>query len=364
MPQSQIEILDPLYYPRTQLAQNLVRNLADGISSAFTLFAPRRMGKTQFLLNDVTPIAKSLGFNVFYFSFMNENTDAVQADFKSALLKFSEKIHLPSHLTKIKRVEVFGIEIEKNENTDQIPSINEILNQIAKDNKPTLMLLDEVQELARMKNSEGVVRSLRTGLDINKNKIKVIFTGSSTNGLRAMFNDSKAPFFHFSHAIDFPLLDQGFTDFLADIYQQRTGNQLDKTAFFSLFEKLNYTPLYLRAITQDMIINPFLSLENAAQYRLSQMYEQSNYQPIWQKLSALEKLLLIDIANNETGFYKTEYRQQLTEKLGIQRITPSTIQTALKKLERQELITKQTDNLVVLNSSLFKHWLRDKLSES
>lgn len=358
---AKIETNDPLYYPRLTLAENLVRNLADGISSAFTLFAPRRMGKTQFLLNDITPTAKAMGFNVFYFSFMNENTQAIQDDFKVALIKFHDEIRPSSHLGKVKRVDFLGVGIEKQDDAQSDLLINDILNQIAKDNKPTLMLLDEVQELARMKNSEGVVRSLRTGLDTNKNKIKVIFTGSSTNGLRAMFNDSKAPFFHFSHAIDFPTLDQGFTDFLADIYYQRTGHLIDKTAFFQLFEKLNYTPLYLRAITQDMIINPNLPLEKAAEIRLQQMYEQSDYQTIWQKLSVLEKLLLVDILNGETGFYRAEKRKQFAEKLGISDITTSSLQTALKKLERQELITKQSDNTPMLNNSLFQRWLREQL---
>lgn len=361
---SQIEIADPLYYPRTTLAENLVRNLADGISSAFTLFAPRRMGKTQFLLNDITPIAREMGFNLFYFSFMNENTQAVQIDFKTALIKFYQDIHPTTHLSKVKRVEAFGFSLEKQEDELVDLPISEILNQIAKDNKPTLMLLDEVQELSRMTNSEGIVRSLRTGLDTNKHKIKVIFTGSSTNGLRAMFNDSKAPFFHFSHAIDFPILDQRFTDFLADIYQKRTGQQIDKAAFFQLFEKLNHTPLYLRAITQDMIINPDLSLEKAAQIRLQQMYEQSNYQALWQKLSALDKLLLIAILNGESGFYKNDTRKQLAEKLGVQEISTSSLQTALKKLERQELITKQSDNSLSLNNSLFKNWLAGLILEN
>lgn len=352
---------DPLYYPRFQLAQNLVRNLSDGISSAFTLFAPRRMGKTQFLLNDITPSAKAMGFNVFYFSFMSENVQAVQADFKTALMAFHDHIRPTTHLQKVKRLDFLGIGLEKQDEQQNTLSISDILNFIAKDDKPTLMLLDEVQELARMPNSEGVIRSLRTGLDINKDQLKVIFTGSSTNGLRAMFNDNKAPFFHFSHAINFPTLDQGFTDFLADIYQQRTGNQIDKTAFFQLFTKLNYTPLYLRAITQDMIINPALSLEEAAHIRLQQMYEQSDYQALWQKLSALEKLLLMDILNGEAGFYKAEKRQQFAQKLGVNEISTSSLQTALKKLERHELISKQTDNTFTISNSLFQHWLQENI---
>ena len=88
-----------------------------------------------------------------------------------------------------------------------------------------------------------------------------------------MFNDIKAPFFHFSHAIDFPTLGQEFTDFLASAYQERTGNVLDRTELYHIFECLNKTPMYMRAIIQDMIINPNLSLEAAAQIRLDQMRE-------------------------------------------------------------------------------------------
>ena len=62
---------DPLYYARREYAQALVRMMAEGVVSAFTLFAPRRMGKTEFLLNDVRPVAEENGFGVFYFSFMD-----------------------------------------------------------------------------------------------------------------------------------------------------------------------------------------------------------------------------------------------------------------------------------------------------
>ena len=48
---------DPLYFPRTELSTALLSSLKSGISHAFTLFAPRRMGKTQFLTNDIAPAA-------------------------------------------------------------------------------------------------------------------------------------------------------------------------------------------------------------------------------------------------------------------------------------------------------------------
>ena len=56
---------DPLYFPRQKLAMIMLESLQEGITHAFTLFAPRRMGKTQFLLNDIAPAAQEMGFNVF-----------------------------------------------------------------------------------------------------------------------------------------------------------------------------------------------------------------------------------------------------------------------------------------------------------
>ena len=59
---------DPLYFPRARHAEHLINLLADGIVNTLTLFAPRRMGKTQFLLNDIRPAAEAQHIDVFYFS--------------------------------------------------------------------------------------------------------------------------------------------------------------------------------------------------------------------------------------------------------------------------------------------------------
>ncbi|EHK89607.1 hypothetical protein RHAA1_09726 [Aggregatibacter actinomycetemcomitans RhAA1] len=355
---------DPLYYPRTALAGLLVRNLKEGISSAFTLFAPRRMGKTQFLLNDITKAAEENGFNVFYFSFMNEHREPIQTEFRQALIKFLSEISPSSALKEIKSINIFGLGVEKSENKIPELPINVLIDEIAKDNKPTLMLLDEVQELARIPKTEGLIRSLRTGLDTNKNNVKVIFTGSSTNGLREIFDDIKAPFFHFSHTIQFPTLDQKFTDYLAGIYQDRTGNHIDKATFFSLFEKLQFTPLYLRAITQDMIIDPSLSLEDAAASRLKQMHARADYTKEWQSLTLLEQQILCYVQRGESGLYTKEVRQQLADDLGLETpISTSAIQTNVKKLMNKELITKQFDGRFVLNNGLLNQWLIEHVLE-
>ena len=352
---------DPLYFPRQKLAMIMLESLEEGITHAFTLFAPRRMGKTQFLLNDIAPAAQEMGFNVFYFSFMDDNGDTIAERFQTALYRFAkEASHAKSAKTfigSLSKIEILGVGIEREPVVETIPPISDVIGVIAAAARPTVLLLDEVQELARVKHTEGLIRALRTGLDVNQGRIKTIFTGSSTNGLRAMFNNSKAPFFHFAHALDFPLLRRDFTDFLADIYQQRTGKTLDKEAFYQIFEQFNHTPLYMRAMTQDMIIDPELSLEEAAKIRWEQMHESSGHLLQWNGLGVLERLVLHLVAQGQTALYGAETRVLIADKLGVDEVTAATVQGAVRKLERKDLMTRDSGNTLQINSPLFQAWI-------
>jgi protoheme IX farnesyltransferase len=350
---------DPLYFPREQLASALTNGLQSGITHAFTLFAPRRMGKTQFLLRDIAPLAERQGFNVFYFSFM----DGGAADFIQALNQFARTIKTADRaktaINAITKLEVMGIGIERQTEREATPTLpSQIIGAIAEDNCPSLLLLDEVQELARKPDSEHLIRSLRTGLDIHQRQIKTIFTGSSTNGLRAMFNDNKAPFFHFAHALDFPTLNREFTDFLADIYQDRTGKTADKSAFYRAFEQFSRTPLYMRATVQDMIINPDLTLEQAAAYRLREMHESSGIIADWQRLNALEQLVMRHIAQGHASLYGKEAVKEISGALGTE-TKAANIQAAIRKLERKDLITKKAGGMWTINRPLMEVWINE-----
>lgn len=364
-----MSLSDPLYFKREDLANRLIINLKDGITHAITLFAPRRMGKTQFLLNDIQPLAKAKGFNVFYFSFMDNQTYELSSIFTQSLQDFA--IGLNSKVAKaidnLASISVLGIGIEKNQaKENKSPLISQIIDLIAKESdKPTLFLLDEVQELAREKNTQGLIKSLRTGLDKNQQKVKVIFTGSSTNGLRSMFNDNNAPFFHFAYSVDFPLLDKNFTDFMADIYQNRTGKALDKNNLFLTFRnQLGSIPLYMRSVIQDMIINPDLSLDDAVTTRVKALSELSDYSHQWNQLSELEKNIILLVHQGNSRLYTAKTKQEIANKLGIDSISTSQIQGKVKKLERADIITKGVDNVFKINSQHFSSWISNLVKDN
>ncbi len=352
-------IKDPLYFPRSELANRLVNSLSEGIAHAFTLFAPRRMGKTQFLLNDVTPIAEEKGFSVFYFSFMDIDNKTVSVRFHQSLIRFAASLTTKDKakalLASIDKISFMGASVSREMHTIS-PTVSDIIDNLAEEKQPILLLLDEVQELSRLNNTQGLIRSLRTGLDINKDKIKVIFTGSSINGLQALFNDSKAPFFHFAHDIIFPVLDKSFTDHLATIIENRTDQKINREALFDAFVQLNYTPLYLRAIAQDMILDPSLTLEQAVNIRLEQLNDTEVYRSRWAGLKTLDKALLLLIAKGVKSIYGKSSVEQISKDID-QPITHSQVQASVKRLSKKDIIAKDINNDWIITEQAFKTWV-------
>ena len=60
---------DPWHYPRTKLAKSTLALIEKRLANALVLFGPRRIGKTEFLIRDLGPLAEKAGHRVVYASF-------------------------------------------------------------------------------------------------------------------------------------------------------------------------------------------------------------------------------------------------------------------------------------------------------
>ena len=58
--------VDPWHYPRPQLAESYLEQFARGLVSARGIFANRRMGKTEFLEQDLIPAARAARYLTAY----------------------------------------------------------------------------------------------------------------------------------------------------------------------------------------------------------------------------------------------------------------------------------------------------------
>jgi hypothetical protein len=57
---------DPWHFARPKLAEKYLRTFQIGLISAQALFAPRRMGKSEFLEQDLIPTAQKSGLLTAY----------------------------------------------------------------------------------------------------------------------------------------------------------------------------------------------------------------------------------------------------------------------------------------------------------
>jgi len=336
------------HYPRTELARQILDMFESGLSSALTFFAPRRMGKTEFLCHDIMPLAKKRGWQVFYFSFLDADKTA-PAEFTKALLAFAQQnISLTNktrglfeRISKV-RGEALGIKAELTFDNHAHASrdLKEVMVELAKKGQ-LLLLMDEIQVLAQYPMHAHFVAALRTCLDIHKNTIKVIFTGSSQEGLRRMFSQARAPFFHFGQNLHFPELDRGFTDHLVRMFEIATKRKLETERLWNAFEEMQKVPQLIRALVERLALNPGLELEQAKQQLLSEVFSDRDFAKLWQDCAALERLLLREIAQNESSsLFGIETRNAFASILGVETLSVASVQSAMRTLQRKGLIGK------------------------
>ena len=77
------------------------------------------------------------------------------------------------------------------------PALSELLRSFDRADRTLLLVLDEAQVLASPVHSD-LAHSLRAGLDIRKQTIKVVFAGSSETSLRRMFGRATEPFYNWA----------------------------------------------------------------------------------------------------------------------------------------------------------------------
>lgn len=353
------------HYPRTDLAKQIIGIFDTGLANSLVFFAPRRMGKTEFLCKDIQPLAQKLGWQTFYFSFLDAGAQ-IKEEFRGDICRFAEEVgaipakKLSRRINKVGR-EVLGIraDIELRDPQQSDLKIKEIIKQLAKKGK-TLLLMDEVQVLANDRTNEQFIAALRTALDINKDAVKVIFTGSSQEGLRQMFSQAKAPFFHFGQNLPFPELGQDFTDHLVKAFEKATRRTLNGEQLWQVFIEMGKVPQLIRSLVERLALNPDLSMDAAKKQLLTQVYDDREFVNIWRGCSTLEQLVLLEVSKDGTSLFAAETRAQLAKTLGIDALAATTVQTTVKTLQRKMLIGRLEERgCYYIADPNFKNWLTE-----
>jgi len=365
---------DPFHYERTELVEHFLSMFESGLSSSKTLFERRRMGKTEFIVRDLAPAATTKGYKVVYCNFWgNENNptlmliNSVQNALKSTGLKESFKA-LGKKNIKVLEVSMSavglktGVKAELSNETptpDQLNYLFNLIEELASNNKKVMFLLDEVQHLATRKEFEPLISSLRTVFDNNKDKIKVIYTGSSREGLQRLFKRKKSPLFKASSQIDLPKLGREFVQFEMKAYENATGRKFSDAVAWHSFKRLHYTPRDFRDLLEasmNEIIEP-LQFKKFADAFCKDKEGDSEYEALWKKLSHIDRIILEIVHKEEgEGLYSESTKEYLMNKLCVQSLANHTIQNAIIKLRNKAIIVQLERSDLEFEDAYFRAW--------
>lgn len=336
------------HYPRPDLTENVMNAFDQGSSTTLTLFAPRRMGKTEFVLYDLIPEASKRGYVPVYASFWDNRDDPTSALLQAIKGALAQKSWF-RRTTK-------GIGGAGAPDSATLAELRAQFNELLRKNNRILLCLDEAQHLATSTAFESLVFFLRTIMDQNREKIRVMYTGSSRDGLRKLFSRRRAALFQSSSQIDLPDLGAGFIEHMRDCYKQASGRDFSLFHGQRAFSLLNNVPREFRSVIEKMILSGADDIMNEAAQANDDQMEDSGYPAIWQSLKSIDQTLLIWIASGHAAIYQDACKEFLADRLGVDSVETHTIQNAMNRLRGDHLSLVSHGNYE-FEDARFRDWI-------
>lgn len=348
----------PWHFPRTEFAERVMQSFISGGSTALTLFAPRRTGKTQFLVHDLAPAAEKRKCTVLYASFWQTSdtpvatlTHAIEGAIKTPNFWRRTQNALTGMKPKI-RIAPMGIggeidlsrEQKPDNQKDPLLTLDDMIGQLpAKYETPLILMLDEVQGLAAPEHL-AFVAALRTSLDKRRESVRTIFTGSSMDGLRAMFSNRQAPFFHFGSNIELPQLGEEFVRHVLAAHKTATKREVPLEPAMQFFAQVDRSPFIMRSVLERMALNPDDDFETAAKRVREELAERQGFPAHWSDLNPLAQAVLVEIVQGETSLTSKAARARMAKATNELDVSPGRVSGAIRTLGRKDIIHKIDEN--------------------
>ncbi len=358
------------HFPRPQLAQHYLDILALGISSNLAIIAPRRKGKTLFVLQDISPLAEKNKYLPVYASLwqnINAPHEGLILAIEDAIEALDKRAPISRLLkAKIKRTtvsnELLGkMEVEFADKATKVTSkelllLEKRLEELQKKagKKTVLLLIDEVQHLATSSLFDPLTHALRTMLDKRQGCVKTIFTGSSRHYMNLLFNESQSPFYHFVETVPFPDLGEEFINFLITRLDQEHSISISQKSLGQAFNAIDQSPYWMMKLVAHMLT--FGSdIDSAQEYILELLEAAEGFEDIAKRMKAIDKIVYLALSDSKNPFSK-KLLSKIDKETSVKGI-PSNIQRAIKRLAQQNLISQMDKGTYHIEKPGLKRYL-------
>jgi len=364
---------DPWHYPRPELAAKYLQMFDVGLTSARALFAKRRMGKSEFLEQDLIPAARDAGYLTVYLNLWDARSQPAPA-FLAALSRALRPTGLGKLAKTLKRplksikasAKVAGMaegsleaELGGTE-AAATPRLTELIRSFDKPNRRMLLVLDEAQVLAESAHAD-LAHSLRASLDGRKQNIKVIFAGSSEATLRRMFGRSTEPFYNWAPLEPFELLGEEFVRAMVVKVNRLSRYPLTQKDAISTFEALKRTPEFFRRYLSRYLAYADLGSKAALLDTEAHVFNDANFVSTWHRLLPADRELLRLIVSGVTDLFSESSRGRLGVALGLNEAVAKNVpQQSLRRLQDADLVLRMDYGDYRVQDDALAEWLRNQ----
>lgn len=336
------------YFPRTGLLEDVSRVYGSGLKQGVTLFAPRRQGKTSFVKHELLPYAReTLGWQTIYIDLWARRdvpdlalVEGLEAELERRHSGWRRRLKL----AKVKaRAKAPGADVEATMVPVGYEADDALEGRLARalaavvDDKPTLLVLDEVQALVGVKR-ENFVSAFRTALQAHTGTLFAFYTGSSRDGLNQLFRVQRAPLFESAMPLPLPPLGEDFVDDRIEFLAERTAKRVDRAAMLEAFEALGGTPEYLNELVLQLIIANDGDVPKAlAAWRAAR--EEAGTHVGLDGLRDVDLAVLALLAKpKHPSIYSADGLEFMSKRLGGREVKASSVQGSVRKLAKRGMV--------------------------
>ncbi len=350
---------DDIEEHRPELARGYIDLLKAQPGRPIALFAPRRVGKTFFLDEDLTPAARAAGLTPVYADIWLYRSDPLAALNHSIEEALDDVIVPKSAVGKVARTPVrkmgaMGASLElgdepKRRDLPEEPALRLdalVARLVAVGRRPVLLMLDEAQALAEAQDAAGVMGSLRAVLQKRKRDVFAVFTGSSQDALAAMMAAAGGPMYQFAQLHNFPVLGEGFLGKLAHHFSLvHKGRRLDMEALQRAFEHLGFRPALMKDLVKNLSAEGSTDVESALRRLATDAKNIVGWRGLIAPMSAFDRHLLHLLAQKKPPLGR-EVLQALPRADG-KTVTVAKVRAALDRLKRAGVLRSSSGEYVI-----------------
>lgn len=363
---------DPWHFPRPELAAAYLDAFALGLTAARGLFARRRMGKTEFLCKDLLPAAVERGYLVAYTNLWDTETPDIALvsalaealeprGFRAVLAALGKPVKKVKASAKVPGGAEGSIEAELAQlDADSSITMREVLRQLDRQKKPLLLVIDEAQVLAKEMHST-FAHALRAALDIRKERIKVVFAGSSETTLRDMFARSSEPFYNWAPLEPFPLLGDEFVAFTIDLMNSMARHTLTLAQGRRAFDELHRTPEFFKRFIERFLVYQPQGVEAALEHTKDTVFSDAHFIRQWDSTHPADQAVLTLLADGDSDLHSVAGLERLSDLIG-KPATRNTAGHALRRLQDANVVTRLGVGKYHIEDEAFAEWIRRRIA--